>query len=231
MSAQQGRGYDDRGLMESLHFRLREIEQRLSRQTLPGRVVEVDYAKRRARVEINGQVSGWLPWAIGTNDAGAKHWEPLHKDAQVLVQSIGGDPAAAVILPVGIPYQDTDAGKDYRPWVAPDDSGDTAPRANIYGRQYADGTVDTHDVGAKHRKIVVPAGGTITFQVGSTVLTLTDGKARLEADEFEHVGTDAVLDAFVHIGGRGGVPVSKEGTVDTGGYADVTNLATRATIK
>lgn len=70
----------------------------------------------------------------------------------------------------------------------------------------------------------VDAGGNVTIKAGGNISIEAAGKITLTAP-------DIVTDGFTHIGGEGGVPVSKEGTIDTGGFADVGSLASRATVK
>lgn len=60
--------------------------------------------------------------------------------------------------------------------------------------------------------------------------TVKGGKAVWEFDELVIKANKIVLDATCHVGGPGGKPCSLEGTIDTCGCADVTNLASKVYI-
>ena len=187
----QGRGYEDRRALEGINYRLRDLERRMGSVVQYGRVKEVDYEKRRAKVEFfpedgdqPARTTGWIPWSQGTNDKGAQDWQPLQEDSQVAVLAAAGDPANGIILSAGVNYNDEENNRDYRPWVEPEDEGSEAKRKNMYGRQYADGTKDYHNQDGSSRVIEVPAGGSITFKVGSSSIVITDGEVVVTTPRF-----------------------------------------------
>lgn len=66
------------------------------------------------------------------------------------------------------------------------------------------------------------------FDAGQFFKMDKDGNVVLQAPGTVTIKADKiVLDGPSHIGGDGGVPASKQGTVDTAGAADVSNLATK----
>lgn len=80
-----------------------EQDRRLHGMVRVGRVVEVDAARARARVNLGGDtLSDWLPWTAAR--AGAiKEWAPPGVGEQVVVISPGGESAQGVIT--GAIYQ------------------------------------------------------------------------------------------------------------------------------
>lgn len=67
---------------------------------------------------------------------------------------------------------------------------------------------------------VYDANGNIVSLVKSNIRVVSAGTITLTAPTI-------VLDGNVHLGGSGGVPAAMKGTVDTGGFIDITNLATK----
>lgn len=64
----------------------------------------------------------------------------------------------------------------------------------------------------------------VTWTVKDGAIVITAPALTIKADKI-------VLDGVCHVGGEGGQPASMKGTIDTGGNADDTNLATRVFVK
>lgn len=62
--------------------------------------------------------------------------------------------------------------------------------------------------------------GELTLAAGGSILSVVDGEIRLKAGKI-------ITEGETHLGGDGGKPAAQEGTVDTGGFADTANLATK----
>jgi phage gp45-like len=71
----------------------------------------------------------------------------------------------------------------------------------------------------------MPEGGVRVYDgSGSYVDFNNGGTVTIKCDKL-------VIDCpDINLGGEGGVPASKEGTIDTGGFADVSSLSTRVKI-
>lgn len=87
--------------MADLYRRVSEVERRNRNRKRTGKVVEVDYAKGLARVEMSAQdgkpyLSPWMPWKEVAS-GGIKSHIPPTKGEQVDVVSESGDLTDAVI--------------------------------------------------------------------------------------------------------------------------------------
>jgi phage baseplate assembly protein V len=153
---------------------LPDMERRLANAIRYGKVMEVDLAKRRVRIESGDLQSNWIPWPAGRAGAGKIRWDAPEVGEQGMMISPGGDMSQATFIP-GI-YQDShdapvsDPNKDH-----------TA---------YGDGTVLEYDRGS-HTLLVDLTGGVsvtanrnkIELKIGSTTLTLEAGKTTLVAPQ------------------------------------------------
>lgn len=69
---------------------------------------------------------------------------------------------------------------------------------------------------------------TVTLDNGNTFQMLASGAINMTGKGTVTIkGPKIVLDGECHIGGTGGVPAAIQGTVDTAGNADISNLATK----
>lgn len=158
-------------------FSLAELQRRMALMIRVGSVSDVDTsdpAAPRCIVENGGLVTDWLPWLAPRAGNDSEFWAPEIGE-QAVVFSPFGDQAQGIVL-FGIP-QDA--------FPAPE----TNPDRHV--RKYKDGAVVSYDRAAHAYLVDVPAGGNITFQVGSTSLVLQDGKATLSALEFDWNGDAA----------------------------------------
>ena len=160
-----------------MSYDLSETYRQFSAFVRFGTVIAIDEANARLQCECGGLQTDWLPWCAGRAGATRK-WSMPTVGEQVVVFAPSGETTLGFVLP-GF-YQDN--------YPAP------AASKNKETITYSDGSTSEHDTSAMSYTYNVPAGGTITFQVGSTSLVLQDGKATLTAQQFEHVGQMATFD-------------------------------------
>lgn len=67
---------------------------------------------------------------------------------------------------------------------------------------------------------ITEKGDSYTIAVGNSSIVMTDGKIVLKSAQI-------VTDGETHVGGEGGVPASKQGTIDSNDGVDQRNLATK----
>lgn len=160
-----------------MSFELSETYRQFAAFVRFGTVTAIDEVNARVQCECGGLDTDWLPWCAGRAGATRK-WSMPTIGEQVVVFAPSGETTIGFVLP-GF-YQDNHP--------APAASKDKETVA------YPDGSMSEHDSAAKSYTYSVPAGGKITLQVGSTSLVLEDGKATLNAQQFEHVGDAATFD-------------------------------------
>jgi phage baseplate assembly protein V len=74
----------------------------------------------------------------------------------------------------------------------------------------------------------LPSGATAIYDASGNAISLVQSNIRVVSPGTVTITAPTiVLDGDVHLGGTGGVPAAMQGTVDTGGNADVSNLATK----
>lgn len=79
-------------------YQLGELARKLANLIRIGKIVEVDYAKARAKVKLGPLTTNFLPWLIGC--AGSdQSWQPLDVGEQVLVLAPNGELNCGVIIP------------------------------------------------------------------------------------------------------------------------------------
>lgn len=78
-------------------YQLGELARKLANLIRIGKIVEVDYAKARAKVKLGPLTTNFLPWLVGS--AGSdQSWKPLDIGEQVVVLSPNGELNCGVIL-------------------------------------------------------------------------------------------------------------------------------------
>lgn len=162
-----------------MSYSLAELERRFAQMIRAGTVAEVDASDPTqpvCTVQMGGLTSDWLPWVGSRSGADAEFWAPDIGE-QALVLSPFGDMTQGFVL-FGIPQT---------AFPMPETNTDK------HVIKYKDGAVVSYDRAAHAYLVNVPAGGNITLQVGSTSLVLTDGKAVLNADEFDWNGNNATF--------------------------------------
>ena len=85
-----------------------ELQRRLANLFRVGKVVEVDRAAARVKVQFQGVTTAWLPWMTGRAGA-VKDWNPPSVGEQVCVCSPAGELDAAFIMPGSINYESNPA--------------------------------------------------------------------------------------------------------------------------
>ena len=202
----------------NLHQDMTEAERRISNVALMGRVVALDTARARVRVQAGPITTGWLPFA--TVRAGHdRTWHPPESGEQVLLVAPGGDLNQAVVV-----------GSVYRvEHPAPAESADVSRTL------FKDGAVMEYDRVQHHWRLNVPAGGCIRFEIGGTALELRADGTRLttptllvDSPDSTFTGTVLIkklltyLKGLVGKGGGGGSGARIEGDIQITGNINAT---------
>jgi phage baseplate assembly protein V len=93
-----------------------------------------------------------------------------------------------------------------------------------------------HALGVEHpakRPTNTPAGGTVLYDAYGDAISIVQANMRLvHSAKISLVAPEIELIGAVTLGGEAGsgVPAAKQGTVDTGGFADEANLATKVNV-
>ncbi|EKN01120.1 phage baseplate assembly protein V [Acidocella sp. MX-AZ02] len=172
-----------------MSFALADLARRMAQMIRFGTIQSVDLSDPtapRCVVSDGTWLTPAIPWISARAGGDAEIWAP-DQGEQAVVFSPFGDPAQGVAL-VGI-FQMTMP----------------APAATAGQRvvKYKDGGIESYDRTASKKVISVPAGGSITLQVGTTSLIITQGAVTLN-------GADVIADSIslkehVHTGvTRGG---------------------------
>lgn len=91
----------------------------------------------------------------------------------------------------------------------------------------AGATVATFDVDPSGN-ITLTHNGNLTVNTTGNLSATIGGTAAINATtSITMTAPTITLAGTVHLGGAGGVPAAQQGTVDTGGFSDVSNLATK----
>lgn len=83
--------------METLDFRVSELERLLNNSIRVFVVSELDEKKRLIRAKSEGLETGWLPWPA-CNGRNYTRWRPLRKGQQVVIASVGGDLSLGFVI-------------------------------------------------------------------------------------------------------------------------------------
>lgn len=94
-----------------------------------GVVTELDESEARVRVDADGMMTDWIPWAERRAGPGVRTWSAPEVGEQVIIACPYGDPGQAVVL--GSVYRDQ--------YPAP------AGAKTTHRTEYADGTVVEYD--------------------------------------------------------------------------------------
>ncbi|MGB0694000.1 MAG: phage baseplate assembly protein V [Rhodospirillaceae bacterium] len=158
--------------MESFEFHLAELNRRLENMVGVARIAAVDHGSARLRLDINGRLSGWLPWPaeIGKD---YRMWRPLREGTQVAFQAPGGDPANAVITKI--------LYSDDRP--APE----TDPDSTLV--QFDDGTFVRYDAGSK--TLTAYSDGDLTVECLGVLRLRSSSEIKLDAPVIQAFTEDA----------------------------------------
>lgn len=120
-----------------------------------GVVTELDEAGARVRVDADGMLTDWIPWAERGAGPGVRTWSAPEPGEQVIIACPYGDPAQAVVL--GSIYRD----------AFPAPAGVKTKHRTVY----ADGTVVEYD----------RDNSALTVDVGSGTVTINCKQAEVHA--------------------------------------------------
>ena len=142
--------------------RIGDLERRLANMQRPGKVVEVDHAKARIKVQCGQNTTAWLPWQTGRAGA-VRRWSPPSVGEQVLVMSPSGEMAQGYVLP-GVYQNDHPANGE---------TGDTERT------DYADGASVEYDHAAHKMTFTLPEAGSATTTIGGCAVEQTKDGCKL----------------------------------------------------
>ena len=80
--------------LTELYSRIADLERRMARLVLPGRVEEIDYPNERVKVRSGGTLTDWLPWSQSYGI-----WNPPQIGESVLILSPGGELDQGICFP------------------------------------------------------------------------------------------------------------------------------------
>lgn len=162
-----------------MSYSIAELERRFAQMIRVGTVAEVDASDPTqpvCTVQMGGLTTDWLPWFAPRAGGDAEFWAPDIGEQAVVLSPFGDQTQGFVLFGIAqtaFPMPETNTDK--------------------HVIKYKDGAVVSYDRAAHSYLVNVPAGGNITLQVGSTSLVLTDGKAVLNANEFDWNGNSATF--------------------------------------
>lgn len=142
---------------------LTDLNARLANLIRIATVVAVDYEKAKARVNVGGAKSAWLPW-ITAMAGKSSNWMPLEIGCQVVVLSPSGAFNQGVILPC-LYHQGASINNGNK---------------NEHVTHYENGTVITHQVDSGDTTITTPGNlsikskGDITLKEAKSVTVKAD---------------------------------------------------------
>ena len=145
-----------------------DINRRLESIVRFGRIVAVDCAAGRCRVQSGGLVSAWLPW-LERREGTTTDWDPPTVGEGCILLSPSGETAGGIVL-VGV------ASNAHLP---------PSHDENKHLRRYPDGALEEYDHQAHAWRLSVPDGGSITLTIGATTLTLTGAGASLKSPRID----------------------------------------------
>lgn len=174
-----------------------DLEARIERMFRKGKVTDVDAVNGLYRQEIGLDDQGQTVKSPWLHYSQHAGARKTHTPPSVGEQFIIANPDGSPDFSQGIGFPAS--------WYDKNPTPSTDPAADVTTRGT---TKDTNT--ASMRKI----------EVGSSSITIVDGLITLTA-------TKIVTSGETHLGSSGGVPAAQQGTVDTAGNADVSNLATK----
>lgn len=142
-------------------------DRQIGQLVMIGVIAELDEARARVRVDVDGLKTDWLPFTASRAGPGVRDWSAPEVGEQVVVVSQYGDPAQGIVL--GSVYQTAHA--------AP------AAKKTTHRIEYADGAFIQYERDGSTYVLDVPSAGSITLHCGGSTLKLEDGKATLTTPE------------------------------------------------
>lgn len=157
-----------------------EAARLISQLVMIGVVRALDEANALVRVDVDGLITGWIPFTAGRAGPGAREWSAPDVGEQVVVVCPYGDPAQGVVI-----------GSIYRDKYPAPTSAKTAHRV-----EYPDGAFVQYDSAGKSYEVDVPAGGSITLRVGGSSLKIEEGQVTLSTPKFVVDATETTVKAI-----------------------------------
>lgn len=140
-----------------------EHDRMLAAMIMPGKVVAIDLANARVRIQSREWISPWVRWH--SQGAGkARHWRAPSMGEQGSLESPSGVPALGTFKP-GL-YSEAGAQADNRDHV------------EVW--RYDDGGSLVYDWQAKSYAITLPTGA-VTIKVGGSTVTVKDSVVTVES--------------------------------------------------
>lgn len=149
-------------------YDLGELQRQMANLVRIGKVVELDAATARVKVQAAGLTTAWLPWGAGRAGK-TRQWSPPQVGEQVIIASPYGDLGQAVVI--GSLFQD--------------DSPAPAASADQETIVYPDGATQDYNSASSTFTLQVPAGGAIRLAVGGSILEITSAGIRLSAPRID----------------------------------------------
>lgn len=163
-----------------------EFTRQLGNVVQLGKVVELDAAAARVRVEVGGNKTAWIPWMAAA--AGEdRQWSAPEPGEQVVVLAPTGDMAQGVVLR----------------GVYSNEAGAPANSADKTRFQWKGGAWVELDREAKSVEVNMPAGGPgIRLVCGSSVVEVKDGEVKVTADLLTVVAPTTTLSGDLQVAGQ-----------------------------
>lgn len=152
-------------MRNELLYALGELDRRVGNLFRIGKVVELDAAAARVKVNLGELITGWIPWS--TPSAGAdREWKTPSVGEQVIMVS-PGDPSMGVVI--GSLFQ-----------AAHPPNGDQEKDRRL---TFKDGSFVEFDREGSVLNVEVQAAGSIRAKIGQTTFLLESGKVTLTTPE------------------------------------------------
>lgn len=146
-------------------YELGELNRQMANLVRVGKILELDEANARVKVDTAGLTTDWLPW--GAARAGkTRQWSPPQVGEQVIIASPYGDMGQAMVI--GSLYQD--------------DSPAPAASKDQETIVYPDGATVDHNSASHTTNVTLNAGGTLNITVGGSVVTMTTDRIMLSSN-------------------------------------------------
>lgn len=207
--------------MNSLNYRVAELERKLLNVVRHGIIIEVDHDTFRVRVQLGEQPTGWLLWFTARASGQEASWDAPEIGECVTVVSPNGDTDLGRVMPAVYSQANPPPSND----------------GEVIMRRHKDGAHDSYDRATQIRTIRLPEDGTLMIAVQGSSFVITKDRILANANTFE-VDADTVLikgntltleTSDLNLGGAGGKKLARLGdAIDTNtkkiiGGSDVTS--------
>lgn len=192
-------------------YAMGELDRRLANILRVGTVTQVDAAKGLARVDLGELETDWLPWQT-SRAGGDRYWTTPDVGEQVTVVS-PGDPSQGVIM--GSLFQD----------AHPQNGSDGKDRR----MSFQDGSVVEFDRTGSRLNVTVQPAGSITLNIGGTMLKLEAGKTTLTTPQLVVDSPQSTFTGKVSVQGLLTYLAGMSGSGGSGGASATINGPVRVT--